>query len=72
MGQVDELLIAGRPDAIDTGARAEAGSSEEAEAKAVDELIAKARQTAARITIVQDGSLLAAVGGVGALLRFKL
>ena len=43
-----------------------------AEAEERDELIAKATQTAARITVVQDASLLAAVGGVGALLRFTL
>jgi peptide subunit release factor 1 (eRF1) len=42
------------------------------EERLADELIAAARQTAARITIVQDGSLLASVGGTGALLRFKL
>ncbi len=37
-----------------------------------DALIAKAAQTAARITVVQDAALLAPVGGVGALLRFTL
>jgi peptide subunit release factor 1 (eRF1) len=77
MGQVDELLITGTPDLIDAGqadSAAPAGDAAQqtAEERLADELIAKARQTAARITIVQDGSLLAAVGGVGALLRFKL
>ena len=36
-----------------------------------DELVTKARQTAAKIRIVQDPAVLAGVGGVGALLRFK-
>ncbi|MBS1819663.1 MAG: host attachment protein [Acidobacteria bacterium] len=76
MGQVEELLITGVPASLD--AQGSSGTSETApaertpEEQVADELIAKARQTAARITIVQDGSLLEAVGGVGALLRFKL
>jgi peptide subunit release factor 1 (eRF1) len=76
MGQVDELVITGTPDMIDAGASASPnqaeGMQQTAEERIADELIARARQTAARITIVQDGSLLAPVGGVGALLRFKL
>jgi len=55
MGQVDELVIAAPPPDERVG----------------DELVAKARQTAAKIRIVQDPSVLAGVGGVGALLRFK-
>jgi peptide subunit release factor 1 (eRF1) len=75
MGQVDELLITGVPDALDTNAsqsQESAPAERSAEEQLADELIAKARQTAARITVVQDPSLLASVGGVGALLRFKL
>jgi len=58
MGQVDELLIASSPDAFkdDTA----------------DRLVAKARQTSAKIRFIEDPSLLAAVGGVSASLRFKL
>jgi len=37
-----------------------------------DELVAKARQTAAKICFIQDPALLSAVGGVGARLRFKI
>jgi peptide subunit release factor 1 (eRF1) len=37
-----------------------------------DELVAKATQTSARITFVQDPNLLAAYGGVAALLRFRI
>lgn len=37
-----------------------------------DELVTYARQTAARVTFIEDPQLLAGVGGVGALLRFKL
>jgi peptide subunit release factor 1 (eRF1) len=37
-----------------------------------DELVAKAAQTAARITAVRDPDLLAPYGGVAALLRFRI
>src|SRR5436190_383777 len=37
-----------------------------------DALVAKARQTGARVTFVEDAALLAEAGGVGALLRFRL
>ena len=55
--QVEELLIAARPDRV---------------AGPVDELVAKAQQNSARIRFIEDESLLADVGGVGALLRFKI
>jgi peptide chain release factor subunit 1 len=74
LGQVDELVIAGVPDVIDAKEqRAGEGTPERsAEERTADELIAKARQTSAKITFIEDGSLLQAVGGVGAFLRFKL
>lgn len=37
-----------------------------------DELIARAKQTAARLTFIEDDDLLADYGGVAALLRFKI
>lgn len=37
-----------------------------------DELVAKAAQTSARITFIQDPDLLSAYGGVAALLRFRI
>ena len=57
MRQVEELLIAAKPDRV---------------AGPVDELVAKAQQNSARIRFIEDGTLLADVGGVGALLRFKI
>jgi len=57
MRQVEELLIAAKPDRV---------------AGPVDELVAKAQQNSARIRFIEDESLLADVGGVGALLRFKI
>lgn len=75
MGQVDELVITGSPDSINIATPESTGMQEAdrtPEERAADELIVKARQTAAKIRIIQDASLLAPIGGVGAFLRFKL
>ena len=57
MRQVEELLIAAQPDRV---------------AGPVDELVAKAQQNSARIRFIEDENLLSDIGGVGALLRFKI
>jgi peptide chain release factor subunit 1 len=56
-------------------ATAVASGTPEVESKAVaitDELAIHAQRTGARITFIEDPSLLAEFGGVGAFLRFKL
>lgn len=40
--------------------------------KLADELVTKAQQTSARIRFIENPDLLSAVGGVGALLRFRI
>jgi peptide subunit release factor 1 (eRF1) len=55
--QVEELLIAAKPDRV---------------AGPADELVAKAQHNSARIRFIEDDHLLADVGGVGALLRFRI
>lgn len=74
MGQVDELIITAVPEGAGAGAATSGESSggRVLEERAADELVVKARQTAANIRFIDDASLLAAAGGVGALLRFKL
>ncbi len=37
-----------------------------------DDLVTRARQTAARITFIEDATLLEDVGGVGAILRYRI
>ncbi len=54
---------------VSAGEAAEAGRQV---VRLADELIAKARQTGARITFVEDPSLLADYGGVAAILRFRI
>jgi len=79
---VDELLGAYRANGLgvvgvdETRRALEMGEVDElimtADEGVADELVAKARQTAAKIRFIQDPALLAAVGGVGARLRFKI
>jgi len=57
LGQVDELLLPGNADQIGR--------------EAADELVARASQTSATVRIIEDASLLAPLGGVGAFLRFR-
>ena len=61
-GQVHELLLVADPARLE-GANGHATA---------DALVAKARQTSARVTFVEDAALLDEAGGVGALLRFRL
>jgi peptide subunit release factor 1 (eRF1) len=77
MGQVEELLMTGSPETLDPGTStsvtgAAPASERTPEEQLADELVAKARLTSANVTIIQDATLLASVGGVGALLRFKI
>jgi peptide subunit release factor 1 (eRF1) len=86
LGQVEELIITGSvdtlkpvqklPDNAATEMKAETsapqGSVDDARLKLSAELIKRAQQTAARIRFIEDASLLEEVGGVGALLRFRI
>jgi peptide chain release factor subunit 1 len=65
MGQVEELLITAAPEAI--GAQNGAQTSETA-----NELVTLAQRTSARIRFIENTELLSGVGGVGALLRFRI
>lgn len=86
LGQVEELIITGSvdtlkpvqrlPDDAATEMTAETsspqGAVDDARLKLSAELIKRAQQTAARIRFIEDASLLQDVGGVGALLRFRI
>lgn len=84
LGQVDEMLLsASEQDVRDdlTGKDAELipdlpgddmGNGEARSAVIADELVARARQTDADVTFIEDAARLAAHGGVGAKLRFRL
>jgi len=86
LGQVDELIITGSveslkpvqklPDAAPSDMQADTSAAEtgidEARLKLSAELIKLAQQTSARVRFIEDASLLKEVGGVGALLRFRV
>jgi peptide subunit release factor 1 (eRF1) len=86
LGQVDELIITGSveslkpvqklPDAAPETMQADTSAPEtgidEDRLKLSAELIKLAQQTSARIRFIEDASLLQEVGGVGALLRFRI
>lgn len=87
LGQVDELIITGSPDTLKPVQKLPEDAApgdvqvvtsnpgegaDQRQVKLSDELITRAQQTAARIRFIEDASLLADVGGVGALLRFRI
>jgi len=87
LGQVDELVITGSPNTlksvqklpedaapgdVQVATSNPAGAGDEDQLKLSDELITRAQQTAARVRFIEDASLLADIGGVGALLRFRI
>jgi peptide subunit release factor 1 (eRF1) len=51
---------------------AAAATAESSKIALAESLVQRARQTAAAITFIEDSAPLAGVGGVGALLRFRL
>ena len=87
VGQVEELLIAATPAALRRAKNLPTGTSpgtvevdtsapnaevDPQRLKLADELVTKAQQTSARIRFIEKAELLNDVGGVGALLRFKI
>ena len=87
MGQVEELLIAATPGMlrraqslpaqvapgpVEVDTSAPAGELDAERLKLADELVTKAQQTSARVRFIENPDLLADVGGVGALLRFRI
>jgi peptide subunit release factor 1 (eRF1) len=85
-GQVEELIITGSVDTLKPVQRlpddaatemqadtsAQQGGVDEARLKLSAELVKRAQQTAARIRFIEDAALLEPVGGVGALLRYRI
>ena len=65
MGQVEELIITATPQQLRQ-------SGDGAKEDLADELVRKAQQTSARIRFIENAELLDEVGGVGAILRFKI
>ncbi len=64
--QVDELILSASSKEI----RGDEG--EDADVFTSDELVTRATQTGAEVRFIEDPTLMASVGGVGAMLRFRL
>ncbi|MGH9349110.1 MAG: Vms1/Ankzf1 family peptidyl-tRNA hydrolase [Vicinamibacterales bacterium] len=87
MGQVEELLITAQPGAlrrlasmppdarsgrVEIETSAPGADPDPERLKLADALVTRAHATSARIRFIEDAGLLADVGGVGALLRFRI
>lgn len=85
--QVEELLITAAPDGLQAGSAAPAdaapgpvdaattapGTEPDADRLTLaNDLVTRAQQNDARVRFIEDPGLLADVGGVGAILRFKI
>lgn len=57
--------------AVETTAGGEAAQADPQVVRLADELVTRAKQTSARVTFIEDASLLEGYGGVAALLRFR-
>jgi peptide chain release factor subunit 1 len=66
----DAVLAEPAVDTVSAGGEAPEAAPEVV--RLADELVTKAKQTGARITFIEDASLLARHGGVAALLRFRI
>jgi peptide chain release factor subunit 1 len=58
--------------AVDTAAGGEAAEADPQVVRLADELVKRAKGTSARVTFIEDASLLKDYGGVAALLRFRI
>jgi len=87
MAQVEELLINAAPNQlshartlppdsapgeVEVATSATGADADSDQMKLANELVTRAQQQSARIRFIEDPALLADVGGVGAILRFKL
>jgi peptide chain release factor subunit 1 len=58
--------------AVEPSAAGEAGSTDMGVVRLADELVRQAQQTAARLHVIEDPSLLEPYGGVAAMLRYRV
>ncbi|HEU4937500.1 MAG TPA: Vms1/Ankzf1 family peptidyl-tRNA hydrolase [Vicinamibacterales bacterium] len=70
IGTANEATI--REPVLESTSAGEPASTQPEVVRLADELIAKAKQTSARVTFIEDPELLSEYGGVAALLRFRI
>jgi peptide subunit release factor 1 (eRF1) len=74
-GDKEDVAILSDNEVVDPLVSAADPAANEIESDSVivaDELVTRAQQTSARVTFVEDASLLEEFGGVGAILRFRI
>jgi peptide subunit release factor 1 (eRF1) len=83
-GQADDLLISAAPGEITYdegrvkqilaayGTEGEPGTDVSEPRMVADEMVKRAQASSASVTFIEDASLLAEVGGVGATLRYRI
>ena len=74
-GDKDDVAILSDTEVVDPVVSAADPAANNVDADAVivaNELVTRAHQTSARVTFIEDASLLEEFGGVGALLRFRI
>lgn len=78
LGQVDTLIVSASSDEVSDDTDADASVLEGADVAHSDgtplseQVVRLARTTGAHISFIEDSALLADVGGVGAMLRYRL
>jgi hypothetical protein len=72
MGQVDELLIAADPTAVAAEGARDGAADPGGSVAIAEDLVERARRTDAKVSFIEDPTLLRDVGGVGGLLRFRI
>jgi peptide chain release factor subunit 1 len=68
---IEHVLLAGDEVILPLALSGEAAKADPQVVRVADELVTRARNTSARITFIEDTSVLAAYGGVAASLRFR-
>ena len=71
-GQVDELLLSASIKQLSADDDVDGEPHPETRLVLADALVTRAHQTGARVTFIEDRSLLAGIGGAGAFLRYQL
>jgi peptide subunit release factor 1 (eRF1) len=69
-GSVNDAAIA--EPVLESVSAGEPARTEPEIVRLADELVARAKQTGARLTFIEDAELLSDYGGVAALLRFRI
>ena len=78
VGQVDTLILTASQDAVHDDGNPDAPVADGADGNSsngtpiAEQVVRLARTTDADVSFIEDPALLAAVGGVGAMLRYRL